>query len=323
MGKFFGYFWIVFILYFIFAHPAIIYYNTTSYDHLELVDGKKALVYLGLSIFLWTSVFCIAFYMIYKYSFQAQKNIASILKSGKRIQAKIIESKSIPLKTKNFIHKKVILELDNFNQQKIWHSMEINDSRPNENRFEEGNWISILVDESFSKMPYIILDGIKSKVNYKLYFIWFIALLGIIYYYAFSYQLENHGFGWRFLSFDHPLIISPLVIFFICFIFWLVFVKLMGKNSFRNKESLELKFKGEKTFAKILSAEQTGTYINNQPQVKFELEYTDSLGKKQHATIKKIVLLTDLVNIHQKEKEIFYSTNNHQNVAFTDDLNEI
>lgn len=323
MGKFFAYFWVVFIMYFIFAHPAIIYYSTVSYTGLAYVDGKKSLFYLGLSLLLWISVFSITFYLIYKHSFMAQKNIAYLLRNGKKVQAKIIESKTNTLQNKKFAHKKLILELENFNHDQILHSMEINDSRPQENRYEKGNWITLMIDENFRKMPYIILEGMKTKVNYFLYFVWLFFLAGAISYYIYSYKTENFGYGWRFLGFEHPLIISPLVMFFICFLFWLIFVKLMGKNSFRNKSSLELKFKGQKTKARILSAEQTGTYINNQPQVKFEIEYIDFSGKTQHNSIKKIISLTEIGNLNQKEKEIFYSIDNPNNIAFADDLYEI
>lgn len=323
MGKIFGYFWVIFIMYFIFAHPAIIYYSTVSYYNLAQVDGKEALIYLGLSLLLWISVFGITFYLIYKHSFLAKKNIAYLLRNGKKVQAEIIESKTTPLQHKKFEHKKLMLELKNFNHDEILHAMEINDSKPHEKRYEQGNWITLIIDENFKKMPYIILDGIKTKVNYSQYFIWVFFLCAVVAYYIFSYKTENFGYGWRFLSYDHPLIISPLVIFFICFIFWLVFVKLMGKNSFRNKSSLELKFKGQRTMAKVLSAEQTGTYLNNQPQVIFELEFTDYSGRIRQNSIKKIVSLTEIGNLQQKEKEIFYSIENPDNIAFADDLYEI
>ncbi|SHL52951.1 hypothetical protein SAMN05443634_110136 [Chishuiella changwenlii] len=323
MGKFFTYFWVVFIMYFIFAHPAIIYYSTVSYSDLANVNGKTSLIYLGISLLLWISVFGITFYLIYKSSFLTQKNIAYLLRYGKRVEAKIIEAKTAVLQNKKFAHKKLVLELKNFNRDTILHSLEINDSRPQENRYEEGNWITLIIDENFKKAPYITLDGIKTKVNYSLYFIWLFFLAAIISYYVYSYKTENFGYGWRFLSFEHPLIISPLVIFFIGFIFWLIFVKLMGKFSFRNKSSLELKFKGQKTIAKIISAEQTGTYINNQPQVKFELTYTDISGKIHHNSIKKIVSLMEIGNLQQKEKEIFYLIDDPNTIAFTDDLYEI
>lgn len=323
MGKFFRYFWTLFILYFIFGHPAIIYYNIRSTDNLASQDGKLTLFYLGLSFVLWFLVLAVSLYFIYRNSFIAQKNVQELLRNGIPASATIIESKKLKSYNKSYELKELVLELKNLQGEKIRHKMQVNDSRPQERRYEAGNHVNLRIDKDFEKSPFIILQDTQTKINFQLYVIWVLFAAAVIYYYVYSYNLESLGYGWRFLVFWHPLIISPLAIFLFGSIFYFIIFKLMGKLTFTGKDAMKIKFCGIRTTAKILSTSQTGVSINDQPEVKFELEFTDKKGITRHAVLKKIVPLIHLSSVNTRSKEIFYLPENPEKVAFSDDLNAV
>ncbi|QJB40572.1 hypothetical protein HF324_23140 [Chitinophaga oryzae] len=74
--------------------------------------------------------------------------------------------------------------------------------------------------------------------------------------------------------------------------------------------------------AEVVSASQTGTYINEQPQVKFELRYKDEYGKTYNTELKKIVSLIDLGMTRQETVSVFYLKDKPSEVAFADDLDD-
>src|SRR5439155_17483096 len=127
----------------------------------------------------------------------------------------------------------------------------------------------------------------------------------------YSYMLENHGRGWRFMAFYHPLVLCPLILL----VSRIGLGKLLKLFIGSPENVLQLKYYGLRTDAQIVSAEQTGTYINEQPQVRFELRYQDNLGKTHTASLKKIVPLLDLGMTKQEFVPVFYLKENPQQVV--------
>lgn len=141
---------------------------------------------------------------------------------------------------------------------------------------------------------------------------WALIVGAVSGYYVFSYNLESNGTGWRFLMFWHPLIIIPLGILFYSFVFSRVFNmlgKIMGGIS-----SKELDERGIDTRASVVSAHQTGLYINNQPQVLFELEFKDQTGNLHRVKHKQIVTLLNLGIASQGTLPITYLPENPQKI---------
>lgn len=319
MKKFTRYFWGAFFFYFIFIHGAIIYYASNSGADVSGNDPAVAQIAFIICVILWISIFVGFLYWIYKSTFVSQKNILEILRHGIRLDGKILESKILNSSHQSMEKRELTLSLQNMKDEPILHKMELLDSKPHQHRFEEGNSVAIRVDSGFTKIPYWVLEGIQAKINYRLFVIWVLSLIAIIGYFFVVYNLESNGQGWQFFSFWHPLMISAVSIYFFGGIFYLIFTKILGK--FKGKNGIKLKFAGRKTMAKILNVSQTGTYINNQPQVKFNLEYTDHLGRKHLAEMKKIVSLLDVGNVNQQtEKEIFFLEEDPTEIAFAEDL---
>ncbi|MBC9797536.1 hypothetical protein [Sinomicrobium weinanense] len=323
MGRYFIYFWILFILYFIFAHPAIIYYNTASDAFLAQRDGKAALAYLALSVLMWGFILFVLLRLIYKNSFLAKKNIRDLMHEGVRMEAEIIEVKKLKPVHPSAERKALVLELQNLEGEKVWHKMEVNDTRPRQNRFVAGKHIFLRVDRKFKKRPYVVLDGTKSRINYKFFVLWLLFAAGLGWYYTYAYTTENKGYGWRFLSLDHPLISSAGMLLLFAGIFYLVIVKVIFKNVPVGKEALRLKFTGSRTMAKISDVSETGTYINNQPEVRFTVRFADKNGQEHKVVIKRIVPLTEIGRVNLKEKEIFYLPGEPHTIAFAQDVNSI
>ena len=322
MRKAFGLFWLLFFLYFIFVHPAIIYYNS-EYPHryLDQVNPSEVLIYLGISLLLWAFILCVLFVIIFKYTIQTKWNINKINQRGKRIEARIVQASGSTIFEQNAAIKSLVLALHNFEGESIRHTMEVRDSRPEERRFEEGKHIHLRVDSSFNQRPYVIVEGTKGKVNGWFFVGWLLFFVGVVYYYVFSYQLESQGFGWNFISLNHPLISSPGFLLLFSTILYVVFKFFVFKKLNLGKSTLALKFKGKRATGLIQAVRQTGTYINEQPEVCFTVEFVDDLGKQQVVQLKKIVSLLEVGSIGQQQYcVVFYNPNDLKQVLFEEDV---
>src|SRR5690606_16931387 len=109
MKKIFAIFWILFILYFVFVHPSIIYYNTSFLNkELASVHPSTSFLYLGMSLFLWLALFVISVYLLFKNTIMAKYRLAQLIKAGTDLNGQIVRSKpgvagthSVEVKTQN------------------------------------------------------------------------------------------------------------------------------------------------------------------------------------------------------------------------------
>ncbi|WP_461532874.1 hypothetical protein [Sinomicrobium sp.] len=316
MKKLFLYIWIPFTLYFVFVHPAIIYYNVNTNVDLAGRDGKTALMYLGLSLLLWGGILLVTLFQIYKNSFVARKNVEYLLQKGVRIDAKVLEAKQLKSLAKEMVKREVLLEFRNLRGEEIQYKMQLNDSGPGLNRYVPGNHIFLRVDPEYSKHPYVVLEGVKTKINYGLFVVWGVFALGIIGWYYYCYINESAGYGWRFISWEHPLITSAAMFLLFGFIFKAISSSVFRRNG---RASDKLYFLGLKARAKVFDISQTGTYINEQPEVKFDLEFKDERGTVHQTSIKKIVSLIEIGKLEVGERDIFYLPEDPHRVVFSNE----
>jgi len=68
----------------------------------------------------------------------------------------------------------------------------------------------------------------------------------------------------------------------------------------------------------VLDVRQTGTYVNEQPQVEFQLEYLDREGNVQHASVRRFVALLELANIPRGQVDILYDPDDRRSVRMED-----
>lgn len=320
-----GIFWMLYMLFFAVPFPMILYYNIKTDDPPQLynIDPWLALGILVLSVVLWVMVLTSWFYKWIVVNFVAQRNIAYLNKHGISRKAEILESVKTSKENNKYNVYELLLSFKNLVNTQITQKTMVNDSKPLQHRFEAGKTVEIRIDKDMKKKPYFIFAGTEARINIMVItFItlgWLAVATLVAGYYMYSYLTENNGTGWRFIVYWHPLVVCPAILLFYKGILSFFLSKIMSGKS----DPELIKFKGIRTTARLISADQTGTYINEQPMVLFKLEYVDEKNQPRRAEIKKIVNLLDLNSVRQKTADIFYLKENPDRIAFADDLDEI
>ncbi|MBJ2124459.1 MULTISPECIES: hypothetical protein [Flavobacterium] len=319
-------FWVLYMLFFAIPFPMILYYAINSdldINDLKTKDPYWALGIVLLSVILWL-ILLIGYFQ--KWIFQVfvnKNNLEKIKLNGLRREAEIISSKKASKFNSKFDNYELELCFKNLANTEIIHKTNITDTKPNEKRFEAGKQISLLLDKYMKKPPYFVISSATPTLSIRNLTIrilgWLFFTFIVVAYYLFSYQTESHGMGWRFMSFGHPLLIIPLVLLFYRVLVQFIFKKLTGLD----QNSVALKFKGIKTQAKLINVSQTGTYINEQPMMRFELEYKDTKNLVHQNSLKKVIGILDLEMTKKQFLDIFYNPENPNQIAFANDLNKI
>jgi len=105
-------------------------------------------------------------------------------------------------------------------------------------------------------------------------------------------------------------------------ILYVVFKFLIIKKLNLGKSTLALKFKGKRATGVIQQVQQTGTYINEQPEIRFTVVFTDAWGREQVVQIKKIVSLLEVGSIRQQQHCIlFYHPQDLKLAMFEEEVN--
>jgi hypothetical protein len=318
MSRTWGIFWSLYMLFFAIPFPMILYYNIKNESSdIDFSDPWVALGILLISLILWGILLAGYFYKWILFNFIAKRNIERLKESGIPRTAEILSVDNVFQDTYD-----LTISFKNLVGTEITQKTSINDARPQEHRFEVGKKIDILIDKDMASVPYFMFATSEASIRIMIMtwtvLGWLVLTALIIGYYIFSYHLENAGMGWRFLSFYHPLFVCPIVM-----LGYRLFGKFLSSFTGTADDSIIIKFKGIRTNAKLLSASQTGTYINEQPMVRFELEFMDEHYKKHRASIKKLVDLLHLDITRQEAVEIFYLKEDPQKIAFASDLDEI
>lgn len=326
MKNAFGIFWILYMLFFAIPFPMILYYNIKSAEPPILGDANPwfALGLLAVSVLLWSIIIGNWFYKWIVINFVAKRNITHLAKYGIRRKAEIIKSVKISKPGSKYDVYELVLYFKNLVNTEISQKTVVNDSKPQQRRFEEGKTVELLIDKDVKKMPYFIFAGSEVSFNISIIFLitmgWLAIVTLVIGYYIYSYQTENNGMGWRFIIYWHPLVFCPAILLLCNGIFSYFLNRIINGK----KGEVELiKFKGIRTTARLVSAHQTGTYINAQPMVLFKLEYVDEQNRTRITDIKKIVNLLDLASITQATIDIFYLKEDPDRIAFADDMENI
>lgn len=326
MKRGFTIFWIIYMLFFAIPFPMLLYYNIkseTDISELKYENPWLALSLLAISIIIWTILLTGYFRRWFLQIFISKRNIEHIKSKGVRREAKILSAVKTSSPNAKYNTYDLELSFKNLADSDIIQKTSVNDAKPHERRFEVDKKIGVLLDRDMKHKPYFIIATSDVSINITrttlILLAWLVLLGGVIWYYIYSYKLESNGMGWRFISFGHPLIVCALVLLLYKFISRLVFRKLLGGPD----DMTLIKFKGIKTWAKVIRVSQTGTYINEQPMIRFDLEYTDNHKQLHRESLKKIVDLLNLDCTKQEQVGIFYLPDNPKQIAFASDLNEI
>lgn len=266
--------------------------------------------YLGLSLLLWGYILVFFINTLFIKTFKQRNTIHSILRNGIPREAKVMRYqllKYFPKTNMNAIQ--IVLSFPNLRNTMIEHEMMFHDSKPQEKRFDVGNHVKVLLNPNVSQEPYFILSDQKVSFNASgmvLRIVFIILLIAyIIGLYSYFYRRESFDFGWQFLTFMHPIIFSGVM----TLIYVLVF-QLIIRKFFKNKKEERILFVGRSAEAQIISVNQTGLTVNDQPQIMFQVSFKDFKGKEHIAVYKKVIRLLDLSSVpKQGAVEILYDEN--------------
>jgi len=314
------------MLFFTIPFPMLIYYSVNSeFDVTTLKDKNPwlALIIVSISIILWLIVLIGYFHKWILQIFISKKNIEKLKSGGVSREAKILSAVKTSKPNEKFNTYELELSFKNLADTEITSKTVITDAKPHQRRFEVGKKLSLILDRDAKEAPHFIIATTEVGLNIvRIAFIvfgWLVFVAAVIGYYIYAYRTESYGMGWRFMSFGHPLIVCPMVLLFFRYLLKFIYSKLSGLNG----SSSMIKFKGIRTWAKLIKVSQTGTYINDQPEILFQLEYTDSKHHVHRNSLKKVIRLLELDITKQEKIEIFYLPENPNKIAFASDLNTI
>ncbi|MEP6804421.1 MAG: hypothetical protein ABI892_07855 [Flavobacterium sp.] len=325
MKKYFAIaFGVLYMLFFAIPFPMLIYYNVNSeFDVNTLKDNDPwlALSIVGISVILWLIVLLGYFYKWILNIFISKKHIENLKSKGITREAKILHAVKKSKPSAKFTTYELELSFKNLADTEITYKTIITDAKPHERRFEAGKKISLILNRNSKQEPHFIIATTEVGVNVIRILLtvlgWLLVVGLVVGYYVYAYKTESYGMGWRFMSFGHPLIVCPAVLLFFRYLLKFIFSKLTGLNG----DAGLIKFKGMKTWAKLIKVSQTGTYINDQPEIRFELEYTDNKHRVYRNSLKKVVGLLEIDMTKREQIEIFYLPENPNQIAFAGDLN--
>lgn len=314
----------LYMLFFAIPFPMIIYYAVNSEFDVNTLKDKDpwlALTILLISIILWLIVLIGYFRKWILQIFISKRKIEKLKLGGISREAKILSAVKISKPTAKWNTYEIELSFKNLADTEITNKTIVTDAKPHQRRFEVGKKLGLILDRESKEAPHFIIATTEVGINIKRVALiilgWLLFVAAVIGYYIYAYQTESYGMGWRFISFGHPLIVCPMVLLFIRFLLKFIYSKLAGLGG----DSSMIKFKGIKTWAKLIKVSQTGTYINDQPEVRFELEYTDNKHHVHRNSLKKVIRLLELDITKQEQIEIFYLPENPNQIAFASDLN--
>lgn len=316
----------LYMLFFTIPFPMLIYYSVNSEFDISTLKDKNpwlALAIVSISIILWLIVLIGYFHKWILQIFISKRNIEKLKSGGVSREAKILSAVKTSKPNEKFNTYELELSFKNLADTEITSKTVITDAKPHQRRFEAGKKLSLILDRDAKEAPHFIITNTEVGLNIaRIAFIvlgWLVFVAAVIGYYIYAYRAESYGMGWRFMSFGHPLIVCPMVLLFFRYLLKFIYSKLSGLNG----SSSMIKFKGIKTWAKLIKVSQTGTYINDQPEICFELEYADNKHHVHRNSLKKVIRLLELDITKQEKIEIFYLPENPNKIAFASDLNTI
>ncbi|MEG0184981.1 MAG: hypothetical protein RR704_16210, partial [Stenotrophomonas sp.] len=248
---------------------------------------------------------------------RALQRVRSILADGQPRSARIEQAEQTGVQVRGFTQWRLQLAFDNLSGTPITEALVVVDSKPQLQRFAVGRHVDVLLSRTPGASPNLMLEGAQAELDHAS--LWRRAIGGVIGIlmvaaaYVVVYRLQSEGLGWTFLGFGHPLLVCPLVL--CSYLIGLrLLARLLGGTLQIDARGESLKYRGIAAEARVLDVRQTGTYVNEQPQVEFQLEYLDREGNVQQASVRRFVALLELANIPRGQVDILYDPDDRRSV---------
>lgn len=315
-----AFFWFMgaLMLFFALPFPCLLYFGTSW--PLDMGDRSApwlALLILATSVLLWLVLLHAFVHYLLLAPPRALHRVRSILADGEPRVATIEQAEQIGMPVRGLLQWQLQLAFDNLSGTPISESLVVVDSKPQLQRFVVGKQVTALLSRTPGTSPNLVLEGAEPRLDRALLYRRVLAgLLGIALVgsaYVVAYQLQSEGLGWTFLTFGHPLLVCPLVL---CgYLLGLrLLARLLGGTLQIDARAEALTYRGIGVEARVLDVRQTGTYLNEQPQVEFQLEYLDREGTPRQAKVRRFVALLDLGSIPRDRVEVLYDPQDPGNV---------
>jgi len=300
-------------LFFMYIFPVFFLWNMEIYT-----KPIVATIFLGLGIILWTVQHLLIIGLI-RHPYRLKKKHKKVQETGKPVQATILSSEIVS-RDGNWPVYNLVLIFKNLVGSPVKAILKTSDTKPHERRFETGKHLDLRLNQNDLEPPFTVTTG-KYEVSKRiLLWVWlFFDIAYSIALFLVSYHFQSNGMGWRFLGLHSPWVWAPIV-----GISSLVFMtKIYGLKSDETQESAytfhsaskstdlaQLLLHGRTSYGEILGYNQTGTYINDQPMIRFNIQYENENGDLVHGYHNQIVMLTELHTLRKAKIEVLYLPGN-------------
>ncbi|WP_071059031.1 hypothetical protein [Pelistega sp. MC2] len=295
-----SYFWFAYLCFFIYIFPLFFVMLIGGGSSSPLV----AQMALGIGIVAWLLYLG---YIAKKFIFApltAIKQSQSVRQHGKQVKAEVL-SKILLQEKSDYQLIKILVSFPNFQGTDVTTYVELKDTQPTMRRFDKGRVIDVFLN-SQGGHPLLIVEGAETSTHSLMFGVlfWLFTLCYALVTFAYWTSMLSGQFSIQYLSLLHPWILIPLGALFIFNV--MGFASRMG----RSQSIDQLILYGKKTSATLEDYHQTGTFINEQPQISFTISFEDDKLQQISTTYKQIVLLTDLHKLQRGEVEILYLPDN-------------
>ncbi|MCF3111595.1 hypothetical protein LL912_22605 [Niabella sp. CC-SYL272] len=293
--RFLLFFFVVFTLFMTAGLPLIIHYAGGEWKWTPPGQSAAgAFIWLGVGCFLWVLVLILFVDNFILSQFRKKRLLERLLQNGRHARGTVVQKQVLQAGGRgDLLALKVAFR--NLVDAEVETTLSIVDAAPSLNRFSAGRTVSLILDPEMGDPP-VMVEGKGFQWNRTVMtlvvLVLFILLTlapGLLVY---SYMLESRGYGWRYLSFGHPFILIPFIIGIELTIYTLI-----RKLSRTKRKASKLLLYGRPATATIVSTAQTGVYINEQPQVRFTIEFEGSRGRTHQASFKQVVDLLKIPDI--------------------------
>lgn len=240
---------------------------------------------------------------------RAQQHMHRLLEDGKRRQGTVLDKEVVKRMPDDSESLRMLLAFPNLEGTMVQKEFELIDTKPHQKRYEKGSTVNLRLATT-DEAPGVVLADAEVRFSPKLgLLLLFLALLYMVGTFIWHYAMYSNGHGWRFLSFWHPWLMTPVISLF-------MFGRLLSLFGGNKEKEEKLLLRGKQASARVKKADQTGTYINEQPEIRYTLAFMDDKGREHVVTFKKIVLLTELYKNGAETREILYLPEDPQQVMF-------
>ncbi|KAB7764634.1 hypothetical protein CKY51_17390 [Xanthomonas maliensis] len=99
---------------------------------------------------------------------------------------------------------------------------------------------------------------------------------------------------------------------------YLLGLRLLARALRMDAKSEAVKYRGIRTVARILDVRQTGNYLNEQPQVAFQLAFEDAQGVTHEASVRCFVPLIELASLPRERVPRLYDPQDAAHIRLED-----